>query len=176
MTTTHESRCAGHCCREFIIHFGGLNTPDDIATHIRERTTDGPVIADMLIFLRPVVPGTVMPSGAVADHSGGWVCTCKHWDEATGNCGIYATRPSMCRDYPYGEPCKYKECAWDVGKAGAWPPPKVHYAVDKRCHLVTLDAAGHARHTGYITAGHVLVMSDIADVIASEGETGAAST
>lgn len=32
---------------------------------------------------------------------------CRHWDETTRLCGIYDTRPAMCRDYPYGQPCEH---------------------------------------------------------------------
>lgn len=29
--------------------------------------------------------------------------TCWHHDAATGDCRIYADRPRMCRDFPYGQ-------------------------------------------------------------------------
>jgi Fe-S-cluster containining protein len=34
--------------------------------------------------------------------------------QPNGDCGIYDTRPDMCRDYPYGRPCKIEGCTWDA--------------------------------------------------------------
>ena len=30
---------------------------------------------------------------------------CKWWAEETGTCRSYGNRPSMCRKYPYSQPC-----------------------------------------------------------------------
>ncbi len=31
---------------------------------------------------------------------GGTMWTCKYFDSSTGSCGIYESRPSMCREFP----------------------------------------------------------------------------
>lgn len=36
--------------------------------------------------------------------------TCRHLNTETGDCMNYEGRPDMCRDYPYGEACTFKEC------------------------------------------------------------------
>lgn len=36
--------------------------------------------------------------------------TCRHLLE-TGDCGAYAARPAMCRDFPYAAPCPYTDCS-----------------------------------------------------------------
>jgi Fe-S-cluster containining protein len=42
--------------------------------------------------------------------------TCKNWDEQTRLCGIYETRPNMCRDYPYeGRSCE-RGCGYALGQ------------------------------------------------------------
>lgn len=43
--------------------------------------------------------------------------TCKNWDEQTRLCGIYETRPNMCRDYPYeGRTCE-RNCGYSLNQA-----------------------------------------------------------
>ena len=37
----------------------------------------------------------------------GKIYTCKYWDEGTMLCKNYENRPSMCRKFPYEEPCPY---------------------------------------------------------------------
>ena len=63
-----------------------------------------------------------MPSGTPSTEAGGWLFTCRHLDELTGDCLIYESRPGMCRDYPYSRPCGYPGCSWSRGRAGTWPP------------------------------------------------------
>jgi Fe-S-cluster containining protein len=41
-----------------------------------------------------------------------------HWYTCTklqpnGDCGIYETRPLLCREFPYNNPCPYKACEWE---------------------------------------------------------------
>lgn len=43
--------------------------------------------------------------------------TCRFFDGR--NCGAYENRPSMCRDYPYGNKREHGEkCAWDAAREG----------------------------------------------------------
>jgi Fe-S-cluster containining protein len=54
--------------------------------------------------------------------------SCKHHDEASGNCLNYADRPNMCSSFPfYGNPrkrCEYKECTWEDGRNPTIPADK----------------------------------------------------
>ena len=43
----------------------------------------------------------------------GRLYTCRHWDTSTRRCRVYAHRPRMCRDYPYGKPCAH--CGLTMG-------------------------------------------------------------
>ena len=119
-------RCSGDCCREFTI-VGYGETPEAINAFLRERGgPEGVQIADMLIPLRPIGAGTILPNGRRAEETppgGGWICTCKNLERASGNCLAYATRPRfMCWAFPYGHPCEHGErCTWDAGRAGHWP-------------------------------------------------------
>lgn len=99
-------RCTGHCCKRFPLpksldDIRERAKPDFQPTDDRKRLEDGEVIAEMLIFLEE---GT---------YSSGERCffyTCKYLDPTSGDCLAYDTRPAMCRDYPYGQPCQIKEC------------------------------------------------------------------
>lgn len=39
---------------------------------------------------------------------------CKLYDAKNKVCTIYAYRPKMCRDYPYGQACEHAACTWDA--------------------------------------------------------------
>lgn len=115
-------RCTGHYCRAFWIPY----TPDQIAASLtaeRARRTaaeqaraagqlvyktpklppgvtlieDIEILADMLVYLGERHPDT---QDAPQLKNGGWY-TCRH-HLPSGDCGNYAARPAMCRDYPYG--------------------------------------------------------------------------
>lgn len=36
--------------------------------------------------------------------------TCRHWDAETKLCGIYETRPQICRDFPDEDGCDNPGC------------------------------------------------------------------
>lgn len=96
-------RCTGHCCKRFYLPL----SPDQIKQARAEgRYTDIETIADMVIYLEY---SNVSVTGETRDEFGHYY-TCKHFDAATNNCGIYERRPAMCYEYPYGKPCLYKEC------------------------------------------------------------------
>lgn len=58
-----------------------------------------------------------------------------------GNCGIYALRPRMCSEYPYGKPCLFAGCQSGSARTGTmgkrlrnWPlidPDKVATFVEE---------------------------------------------
>lgn len=101
------ARCSGHCCKRFYLPL----SPDELKqARVQGRYTDIETIADMVIFLEKSkmrVDGTEGPEE-------GHYYTCRHFDEASGNCGIYERRPRMCSEYPYGAACKYKACTMQV--------------------------------------------------------------
>lgn len=43
------------------------------------------------------------------DHRGSHWYGCRHI-QLNGDCGIYETRPDMCRRYPNGSPCQFEGC------------------------------------------------------------------
>jgi len=152
-------RCTGACCREFVLSGIG-HTPEEIDAHLRARAIEGTFIADMIIPLRPVEAGTLLPNGSISGDpplGGGWIFTCRHFDEAAGNCTAYALRPRMCRSYPYGSRCEHGDrCTWDAAREGraaelpvydVWPRPDRAKA-DRRVHLVMLDDKGLPSRAG----------------------------
>jgi Fe-S-cluster containining protein len=117
-------RCSGHCCREFTLTGIG-ETPEAIRAWLVARAEDGEQIADMVVPLRAIDVGVLAPDGRIVEEKpvgGVWIFTCRHYDAGTNNCLIYASRPRMCRDFPYGRPCEHGDrCTWGAGRIGAWP-------------------------------------------------------
>lgn len=95
---TEPSRCTGHCCRRF-----PLSAPFAYIHELAGKPDEHEArqLVDMLIPL-----GTA-PDRAGKDRE---YFTCRHHDVVTGDCGIYADRPRMCRDYPYEHACEQVEC------------------------------------------------------------------
>lgn len=99
--TIELARCTGHCCRGFnvpvIEAYGGLDKFR--AAWADEADSEARIIADML---------TPLPKATIDDPQ---TYDCKHHKAATGDCGIYATRPRMCSAFPYdGQPCEKPGC------------------------------------------------------------------
>ena len=133
-------RCTGHCCRAFILPLSPaevgralevhrhlvetgewkpwIDDKGDSRSHVKEFDVIGPMV-------EPIDPeGADIPLHLRWALSNGYhLYRCKNLT-ASGDCGIYEARPGMCRDYPYGGPCKYATCTWDAGRAGAHPPPR----------------------------------------------------
>lgn len=120
------SRCTGHCCKNFDLPMG----PGQLAL-VREiaergdigtwRTTGGqvcwapPILNDAghgVAFTSPEEAAQIarMARFVGRDARGVHYYTCRHLDEQTGDCTIYATRPTLCRDYPYGKDCSREGC------------------------------------------------------------------
>lgn len=66
-------------------------------------------VATMVIPLGHFPVGAVLPTGELS--RGGHYYTCRHL-EANGDCGIYETRPQMCRNYPNGTACERIGCTY----------------------------------------------------------------
>lgn len=144
--TKAVDRCTGACCERFPM-VGIGHTVEEIRQRLqRDDVIDGKFIADMIVPIEPIVAGTQV-RGGVADEEpsgGGWFFTCRHFDAKERQCSAYRSRPAMCRDYPYGQPCEHGEnCTWDLGRAGLWPSRDVHYEYGddgrRRVHLSQVE-------------------------------------
>jgi Fe-S-cluster containining protein len=107
-----SDRCHGECCESFFLGF----TPQQLQDHA--ETADRLGIEDEL----SQIAGMVVPIGEFEENPGrrqvngsggrGWFYTCRHLTHA-GDCGIYETRPAMCRNFPRYEradSCPYPAC------------------------------------------------------------------
>lgn len=102
--------CPGYCCAAFYWPWT-LRQQRERAS----RAYDGEQIAEMLIPLTPKeareryerFSGTKARPGTFTWEARGHHFTCKNWDEETRLCTIYEDRPTMCRDYPYGQECQH---------------------------------------------------------------------
>lgn len=124
-----SGRCTGHCCRGFTLP----RTPDalrDFEGFLGRRGDDVFVVADMAVFLGRIPMRDALVTAYArhrnlihgdADDFGIDLWTCRHFDQSSGNCGIYDRRPRMCRDFPYGDPCPFADCGWDAGRRGCAP-------------------------------------------------------
>ena len=72
-------------------------------------------IADMVEYLGYMPPPYPLVDGVPDPQKSSHYYRCRNL-QPDGNCGIYATRPRMCRDYPYGRRCSYAQCTWDKAK------------------------------------------------------------
>lgn len=163
------SRCSGQCCRSFSLPV----SPERIAeglTHLKRFNTDpeyrerymkgeepakftpedGEVLLPMLVSIVEAFPGDPHPTdtGAMITMDHTWYYTCVHFDDRTGNCGIYDRRPRMCRDYPYGTTCQYNGCT-----------------MDPRCTVESVDGERCTKRAGHPPAFHSwdhAVLSDYA--------------
>ena len=102
------NRCEGHCCESFSIdramvwklltqgYEGHANPEEDSYKVIRMiKTTDA------------------RPEGQEGEENKSLYFTCKKYDPETKSCTDYENRPNMCRNYPSGNRCEYKNCCWD---------------------------------------------------------------
>lgn len=120
----HNQRCSGHCCRRFYLPY----TPEELQAMVDGTKSTGhrreelEQVAGMVIPLKPAKEYEFLVDGVtpVPADARGYYYTCKHHDEATGNCLNYENRPNMCSAFPfYGNPstrCEYKECTWEDGR------------------------------------------------------------
>lgn len=145
-------RCSGHCCRAFTLPY----SPEQLLQPDR-LLEDGDVIRGMLVFLKEANEGDPHPTDPVQTTAGRkWYYTCKHLDDQSGNCMIYATRPMMCRDYPYGNECKFSGCTMEPKTGGR--SDKDRYRDGDHPHLIN----------------RVILLDPLVDAIARALDEGAA--
>ncbi len=94
------ARCTGHCCRSFRLS-------KSIVSLRASEHRDARLIAAMVKPIGMFPVGATLPTGETS--LGGAYFDCRMLD-ANGDCLIYDTRPKMCRDFPYGEPCPRVGC------------------------------------------------------------------
>lgn len=107
-------RCTGHCCKSFYLGY----KPAELVS-LAERYEAGRVNLDLAQDARQIAAMIVPVDGEENRYS------CIHHNADTGDCGIYLTRPRMCRDFPDDRPCPFVGCEWDAAKAGLHPS-KMH--------------------------------------------------
>ena len=94
-------RCTGHCCRGFSLEYP-LKVVREEAEKERRDSSYKSFIPKLL-----TIDDMLIPLGVFRGQE---LFTCKHLS-TTGDCGIYESRPQMCRDFPGPRPCPYKNCA-----------------------------------------------------------------
>src|SRR6186713_2485093 len=95
-----RSRCTGNCCRQFSLEFPLSEVEADYA---RFRADPGSAKIPNIETIAPMIV-------SLGKFRGQELFTCRNLS-ADGNCGIYDTRPKMCRDFPGPDPCPYRNCA-----------------------------------------------------------------
>jgi Fe-S-cluster containining protein len=108
------NRC-GLCCEDI----RSFDSPEATAAKVADPTVE----ADRRLFLSGLE--VVGPVG------GAWRYRCRHFArdaDGLGCCTIHATRPDICRNYPYGKVVwSWPQCAWfvQVRDAGGRVVPEV---------------------------------------------------
>lgn len=98
-TTDPRPRCTGHCCRGFSLEHPHAFVKEEYERWKKGEPTTIPQIE--------TIAEMVMPLGTFRGQE---LFTCKHLSKE-GNCGIYESRPPMCRDFPGPHPCPYRNCS-----------------------------------------------------------------
>lgn len=126
MSCAHESRCTGHCCRNFYL-------PDTLEGFKAER--------DRALCWLFGAPGGNLPhfppmevirvAEMILSTDDPHLFNCRHHDATTGDCLNYENRPELCRDYPYfdrGGRCRKDGCTWEEARN---PPINIRRPVSK---------------------------------------------
>jgi len=137
-------RCTGHCCREFPLPV----TPEELAADkSAPKGTDRRFWSRNAIFLR--------------FSSGKYYYTCKKYDQRTGNCKAYKTRPRTCSGYPEysdGTKCSNAGCTWTGHRAHGgdlisgkytWTTEeaRIQHMADRLNHFLTIGGRYRVRRS-----------------------------
>jgi Fe-S-cluster containining protein len=93
-------RCEGNCCRQFAIESSYADLMLDLKRFETDPTTS--TIPDVQQIAAMLIP--------LGTFKGQELFTCKHLKN-NRDCGIYLSRPKMCRDFPGPNPCPYRNCS-----------------------------------------------------------------
>lgn len=109
-------RCTGHCCESFSIGMSPLELARaaHLERHVPGTSKHG---SEILLIAEMLVPIGIFEDNPGRESLGkatgsSWFFTCSNLTHA-GDCGIYATRPKMCSDFPrydHGGACRYTGC------------------------------------------------------------------
>lgn len=154
-----SDRCRGHCCASFY----GLS-PERCAEEARSF--------EALAQRRPLTPfekneyyqvKTIADMVVVIDEATGEM-GCLHV-KANGDCGIYETRPEMCRKYPNGKPCITKGCRWENGAAES--VSATTQVSNRRKRLMQFDKQ---IAEDKLDAGEALPLGEVSDEVIEQAE------
>ena len=107
---TESSRCHGACCKRWVLCVSHEELGRRAALPGEDEAR---VIFDMAI---PLGLSNVYADGTAEGEPREWF-SCRHV-LPTGDCGIYDSRPDMCRHYPYGRSCDHGDaCGWTAARA-----------------------------------------------------------
>src|SRR3990167_5464451 len=90
-------RCSGHCCKCFSLQHHFSEVQADYQRYLSNPKASKIPQVDTIMNM-------VIPLGM---YRGQETFTCKNLQK-NGDCGIYETRPQMCRDFPGPSPCPYR--------------------------------------------------------------------
>lgn len=99
-TIDPRPRCTGNCCRGFSLEHPLAVVKREYEIAISSGKSE--LIPDVKTIFEMLIP--------LGEFRKQELFTCKHLGK-NGDCGIYATRPQMCRDFPGPNPCPYRNCA-----------------------------------------------------------------
>lgn len=110
-----SARCSGHCCRSFVLP----HSPNELREGFAHWESIGRPPGHDIEIITPMVVHLglfdVSPTTGLKLVEPSHFYTCRHFEAATGDCGIYASRPRMCREYPYGDNCENPDCTMRGG-------------------------------------------------------------
>jgi Fe-S-cluster containining protein len=121
-----SDRCTGHCCRDFTLPFSPGELSGAVGDNIRAMNEElrGELLTqqcwerdliqihDMVVYLGNY--------GTDDFKERAWHYRCKNIQD-NGDCGIYQTRPGMCRRFPSSGHCGYSACNWTEAREGRAP-------------------------------------------------------
>lgn len=104
------SRCTGHCCWDFTVGISLYEIAQMAKQYSAVEWSNPEIPQQPIKLLEMLLPlyERVTEEGEVIYHYG-----CIHL-QPNGDCGNYTERPNMCKDYPYGQECRFKGCTYSV--------------------------------------------------------------
>lgn len=102
------NRCTGACCKRIWLPY---------STRAEIAASGGPDAERIAAMVIPLEDQFTAPDGEPVSPQRGIFLTCRNL-QPNGDCSIYESRPSMCREFPNGFRCSCGDlCEWDEAKA-----------------------------------------------------------